>query len=178
MKEKKTITIANLMKKVVFLFLFLLGTTVGFAQGKKPVLEFVLQLRVKIGAFDRVGETAHGVRQSIAITGGTFHGPSIKGDVLPGGADYQLTDPKTGRTELEAIYNIRTDDGVTIHVRNRGIISQDNGKTYFFTSPQFEAPSDSKYAWLSNSIFVCRISDEDTMKDGVVLNVWRVRDEK
>ena len=67
MKEK-TITIDNLMKKVVFLFLFLLGTTVGFAQGKKPVLEFVLQLRVKIGAFDRVGETAHGVRQSIAIT--------------------------------------------------------------------------------------------------------------
>ena len=169
--------IANLMKKVVFLFLFLLGATAGFAQGKKPVLEFVLQLRVKIGAYEKVGETAHGIRQSIAITGGTFHGPDIKGEVLPGGADYQLTDPKTGRTELEAIYNIRTDDGVTIHVRNRGIISQDNGKTYFFTSPQFEAPSDSKYACLTNSSVGCRISDEDSIKDGGVLNVWRVKDE-
>ena len=125
------------------------------------------------------GETQHGRRTIIPITGGTFEGPHIKGTIINGGADYQIANTAINRTELEAIYCIKTDDGIIIHVRNRGIIS--NGKDaegnptfYFKAAPQFEAPADSKYAWLNNALFVCSPDFTQQFK-GIVLNVWRVK---
>ena len=87
-----------------------------------PQLEFALQLKVTLGQAFSIENTQHGRRTVIPITGGTFEGPDIKGTILNGGADYQLANAQ-GRTELEAIYCIKTDDGVYIHVRNRGIIA-------------------------------------------------------
>ena len=144
-----------------------------------PQLEFALQLKVTLGEAYTCGETQHGQRTIIPITGGTFEGPNIKGTIINGGADYQLNNKATGRTELEAIYCIKTDDGVNIHVRNRGIINsgkdeQGNPTFYFKAAPQFEAPADSKYAWLNNAIFVCQ-PDFATGFKGIVLNVWKVK---
>lgn len=137
------------------------------AQQTEPEMEFVLELKVKLGQAFGVGQTAHGNRFVIPITGGTFEGPNIKGEVLPGGADYQMQTER--RTDLEAIYCIRTDDGVSIHVRNNGIIAGN----YFWCSPKFEAPLDSKYAWLNDAIYVCRPAG--FMDEGIVLRVWKVR---
>jgi hypothetical protein len=144
-----------------------------------PKLEFALQLKVTLGDSYDVGETQHGQRIVIPITGGTFEGPAIKGTIINGGADYQLANKALGRTELEAIYSIKTDDGVYIHVRNRGIIwsgkdAQGNPSFYFKAAPQFEAPADSKYAWLNNALFVCAPDFTQQFK-GIVLNVWRVK---
>ena len=144
-----------------------------------PQLEFALQLKVTLGEAYSCGETQHGQRTIIPITGGTFEGPNIKGTIINGGADYQLTNKAIGRTELEAIYCIKTDDGVNIHVRNRGIIANDkdengNPSFYFKCAPQFEAPADSKYAWLNNSLFLCQ-PDFGAGFKGIVLNVWRVK---
>jgi 5-keto 4-deoxyuronate isomerase len=80
---------------------------------------------------------------------------------------------------VEAIYSIKTDDGVYIHIRNRGIIAnskdaQGNPSFYFRCAPQFEAPNDSKYAWLNNSLFLCAPSFSQGFQ-GIVLNVWRVK---
>lgn len=137
------------------------------AQQTEPELEFVLELKVKLGQAFGVGQTAHGNRFVIPITGGTFEGPNIKGEVLQGGADYQMQTER--RTDLEAIYCIRTDDGVSIHVRNVGLIAGN----YFWCSPKFEAPLDSKYAWLNDAIYVCRPAG--FMDGGIVLRVWKVR---
>ena len=144
-----------------------------------PQLEFALQLKVTLGEAYSCGETQHGQRTIIPITGGTFEGPAIKGTIINGGADYQLNNNAIGRTELEAIYCIKTDDGVNIHVRNRGIIAngkdeQGNPTFYFKAAPQFEAPADSKYAWLNNAIFVCQPDFSGGFK-GIVLNVWKVK---
>ena len=87
-----------------------------------PWMEFVMDIKVTVDGAYAVGDTSHGNRFIIPITGGTFEGPNLKGTVIPGGADYQLVDTIKGRTELEAIYSIRTDDGVNIHVRNTGIL--------------------------------------------------------
>lgn len=138
-----------------------------------PQLEFAMQLRVTLDNAYVVGETPHGRRQVIPITGGTFEGPLLKGTILSGGADYQLGSADGSRTELEAIYSIRTDDGVNIHVRNRGLIC--TGESFYFkAAPQFEAPADSKYAWLNNAIFVCQPEWNNSFK-GIVLNVWKVK---
>lgn len=131
---------------------------------------FVMQLRVNISGALSSGTTPQGKRTIIPITGGTFTGPDIRGVIIPGGADYQLE--QNGRTTLEAIYSIKTDDNVIIHVRNRGIIARDKDSFYFKTSPQFEAPVDSKYVWLNNAVFIC--APGEPMKDGIVLNVWKV----
>lgn len=138
-----------------------------------PQLEFAMQLRVTLDNAYVVGETPHGRRQVIPITGGTFEGPLLKGTILSGGADYQLGSADGSRTELEAIYSIRTNDGVNIHVRNRGLIC--TGESFYFkAAPQFEAPADSKYAWLNNAIFVCQPEWNNSFK-GIVLNVWKVK---
>ena len=144
-----------------------------------PQLEFALQLKVTLGETFGINNTQHGRRTVIPITGGTFEGPGIKGTIISGGADYQLANAD-GRTELEAIYCIKTDDGVYIHVRNRGIIANTkdaDGKPsfYFRCAPQFEAPADSKYAWLNNSLFLCAPTFSAGGFNGIVLNVWRVK---
>ncbi|MCM1051444.1 MAG: DUF3237 domain-containing protein [Paenibacillus sp.] len=136
-----------------------------------PSLEFVMDLDVTIGEPVTIGATPHGQRLAIPITGGTFSGPQIAGTILPGGADYQTVSPDGNRTELEAIYCIRTDDGHNIHVRNRGLLV--NKPYYFVTTPSFEAPADSSHSWLNDAIFTCR---PIAFKDGAItLRVWKIK---
>ena len=174
-----TKVIRQRMKRLLTAMLLCLIVSMGKAQHEAPQLEFVVELKVKCEGAYQVGQTSHGNRFIIPIVGGTFEGPRLKGTILPGGADYQLQSPALGRTELEAIYSIRTDDGVNIHVRNRGLIctSQDadgNPQFYFRTAPQFEAPMDSKYAWLNNAIYVCQPSMGG--EEGLIcLKIWMVR---
>lgn len=169
------------------LFFIILGLMISILKGnaqveeprEKPQLEFAIQLKVTIGEAYSCGETQHGERIVIPITGGTFEGPKLKGTILEGGADYQLVNKAQKRTELEAIYCIKTDDGINIHVRNKGIIYNGNdtdGKPtfYFRAAPTFEAPADSKYAWLNNALFVCSPEWSQDFK-GIILNVWMVK---
>jgi hypothetical protein len=174
------------MKKRRF-FLILMGLLTAFSvhvsaqtypPKNTPQLEFAMQLKVTLGEAFSIENTQHGRRTVIPITGGTFEGPQLKGTIINGGADYQLNAPD-GRTELEAIYCIKTDDGVYIHVRNRGIIA--NGKDadgnptfYFKAAPQFEAPATSRYGWLNNALFVCAPEFTSEFK-GIVLNVWKIK---
>ena len=162
------------MKKLLFLTLLSVFAMTSSAQveepKEKPQLEFAMQLKVTIGEAYSCGETQHGERIVIPITGGTFEGPMLKGTILEGGADYQLVNKAQKRTELEAIYCIRTDDGVCIHIRNKGIIADG----YFKCAPQFEAPANSKYAWMNNALFVCQPEWRQDFK-GIVLNVWKVK---
>ena len=171
------------MKKILSLMMMGFLTLTVQAQvnvpKNAPQLEFALQLKVTLGEAYSAGETQHGRRTIIPITGGTFEGPLLKGTIINGGADYQLQNTALNRTELEAIYCIKTDDDIVIHVRNRGIIGggQDaDGKPtfYFRAAPQFEAPVDSKYAWLNNALFLCEPSFDQGFK-GIVLNVWKVK---
>ena len=169
------------MRKSLLSILFLMCTLGTYAQDyppkNTPQLEFAMQLRVTLGQAYGIDNTQHGRRTVIPITGGTFEGPHLRGTIVNGGADYQLNTET--RTELEAIYCIKTDDGTYIHVRNRGIIA--NGKDangnpsfYFRAAPQFEAPVDSPYGWLNNALFVCA-PEWSTSFQGIILNVWQVK---
>lgn len=169
------------MKKLLFTVLLTVTALTAVAQTyppkDTPQLEFALQLRVTLGEAFSIDKTQHGRRTVIPITGGTFEGPLLKGTIINGGADYQLN--AENRTELEAIYCIKTDDGIYIHVRNRGIIA--NGKDangnptfYFRAAPQFEAPADSRYGWLNDALFICAPEWTPNFK-GIVLNVWKVK---
>ena len=144
-----------------------------------PQLEFVMQLRVTLGQSYAIDNTQHGRRHIIPITGGTFEGPGLRGTIIDGGADYQTASADGKRTELEAIYSIKTDDGVYIHVRNRGIIctatdAEGRPSFYFRAAPQFETDANSRYGWLNNALFVCAPEFSPSFQ-GIVLNVWKVK---
>ena len=175
----------TIISKVVTVIVtnLLLQSPIGIKaqEPKAPRLTYAMTLHVKCSAAMEIGNIPQGKRVVIPIIGGTFEGKdekgqNFKGEVLSGGADYQLADTTHNRTRLEAIYNIKTSDGILIHVRNVGVLAnpkQDEGKRgfYFQTSPIFEAPMDSKYAWLNDAIFVCTPFFE---KDLIGLKVWKI----
>jgi hypothetical protein len=132
-----------------------------------PRLEPLLRAVVEIAAPLSVGMTPLGERRIIPITGGRFEGENIAGDVLAGGADWQLV-RSDGTALLEARYTLRTRDGALVYVRNRGVRSGppevlariargeavDPAGYYFRTVPQFETGAP-QYAWLNDLVAVC-----------------------
>lgn len=119
-----------------------------------PHLKFVYEEFVTLAAGIPVGETPIGKRNIVPITGGTFDGPGLRGQVMPGGWDWQLT-LASGCFQLHADYFIKTDDGVIIHVVNGGMVCPNSAgkRDALFTSPSFEAPK-GKYDWLNGGVFV------------------------
>jgi Protein of unknown function (DUF3237) len=55
--------------------------------------ELLFELRVELEEPQDVGATPRGNRRIFYIKGGTFAGPKIKGEVLPGGADWLVIRP-------------------------------------------------------------------------------------
>lgn len=149
-----------------------------------PTVEFAFTAHVSLGTVQDVGETPHGHRRIIPITGGTFEGPAIKGTVEPGGADWQII-RHDQVVELEAKYTLKTNDGVFIYVINKGYrhgpqkvlqrISAgevvDPSEYYFRTSATFETAS-GKYADFNKFIF---ISSGERNKDSAVIHFYKIQ---
>jgi hypothetical protein len=129
-------------------------------------LQLLFQARVTLAAPRELGETPHGRRRIIDITGGSFSGPRLYGKVLPGGADWQVI-RSDGVASLDARYTLETADGALIYVENQGyrhgprdIIERlargedvDPALYYMRTTPWFET-SDPRYAWLNRIVCV------------------------
>nr|WP_320058154.1 DUF3237 domain-containing protein [uncultured Bacteroides sp.] len=117
--------------------------------------ELIWEAKVKIGDMIPVGESKHGVKRVIPITGGTFIGPKIKGEILSGGEDSQLVRPD-GDTELNARYLLKTDDRYVIQVVNKALIHTDSRTKAIYCKSvlDLEAPKDSPYDYLNHAIFI------------------------
>ena len=79
----------------------------------KPELELVFEAEGQLEPMITIGQTPDGLRRAVPIGGGTFHGPEIRGELVPGGCDWQVVRPD-GVTIPEAFYLLRTDDGVLV----------------------------------------------------------------
>ena len=132
-----------------------------------PQLAFIFAARVTVDAPLDLGDVAKGGRRIVPITGGDFSGPRMRGEVLPGGADWQVL-RGDGVAELEARYTLRTDDGALIYVRNHGLrhgppeviaalaAGQPVDPTrYYFRGATFFETGATRYAWLTKHIIVC-----------------------
>ena len=132
-----------------------------------PGLDFVFEARVAVGPPQDLGDVGKGGRRIVPITGGEFSGPQMRGEVLPGGADWQVL-RSDGVAELEARYTLRTTDGALIYVRNHALRhgppdvmaalaaghSVGPGSYYFRGATFFETGS-APYAWITRHIIVC-----------------------
>jgi hypothetical protein len=146
--------------------------------------EFAFEARVSVQTPLVVGQSSHGLRRIVPITGGTFEGPNIRGRVIPGGADWQYVRPD-GVLSVEAHYTLQTSDSVLIMVTNRGIRRAppavmarlgrgeqvDPSEYYFRTTAEFEAPVGSKYEWLNQSVF---IGVAERRPDAAIIRFFRV----
>jgi len=112
----------------------------------------VLEAEVKLDAIYDVGQTPFGKRQAVVTQAGTITGPKIKGDVLPGGLDYQLT-LANGVIEVEEILVLRTSDNGHIIMRNAGTGVDAGDLRVVF---DFEAPTTGEFAWLNTGTYVGR----------------------
>jgi hypothetical protein len=139
-----------------------------------PATELALELYVEIAPAVVIGASGHGTRQFIPITGGRFSGANgLKGEIMAGGADWQLRRPD-GVTEVTAIYSIKTDDGAVIEVDNRGIIvpPAEGSAAYVRTAPRFHAPQ-GPHEWLNKTTFVGTIAPSP-QGGAVVIRVFKV----
>jgi Protein of unknown function (DUF3237) len=149
----------------------------------QPGLEFIYEANASLGAPISIGATPDGARRIIPIIRGVVEGPLIRGELIGGGADWQLTRPD-GVTVVDATYALKTEDGAIIQIRNRGLRhgppevmaavargDEVNPSAYYFRSvPEFVAP-EGRYEWLNRSIFVCAGA---RYPQSIKLWVWRV----
>jgi Protein of unknown function (DUF3237) len=148
-----------------------------------PQLEFVFEARVDVAPAVDMGETPRGRQRVVLIRGGIVDGPRLRGEVLAGGADWQIV-RADGASELEARYVIRAEDGTQIAVINRGLRHAppdinakllagekvDPAQVYFRATPSFSSASPA-HDWLNRSVFVCT---GERLTNAVALKFFRV----
>ncbi len=148
-----------------------------------PTLEFIFAVHAIVDVPLDLGDVGKGGRRIVPIIGGDFSGPRLRGQVLPGGADWQIlrTD---GVAELEARYTLSTDDGALIYVRNiafrhgppEAMAALAAGRpvdpaSYYFRGATFFETSAERYAWLGKHIVICTGEREPT---GVKLKFYQL----
>jgi hypothetical protein len=132
----------------------------------EPRFEHLYDMTVDLEPPQIIGQTPQGNRQIFYVRSGSFEGPRMKGEVLPGGGDWFLLRPDdTGELDVRATLN--TDDGALIYATYRGIFSAsretwaklyggqtvDRDEYYFYIAPIFQT-SAPKYLWLNRILAV------------------------
>lgn len=118
-----------------------------------PKATFAYEAVVDIGPIESIGQSPFGERRFVSILGGVFFGPRLRGKVLAGGADRQLVG-LDGVLRLDAHYELQTDDGAVITVRNRAIVDETAGRPpYVRSSLTLQAP-EGPHGWVNRRIFV------------------------
>jgi len=131
-----------------------------------PGFDYLGEVRAEVAAPQIIGLGPVGERRIVPILGGRITGPRLEGEIMPGGADYQLIRPD-GVAEIEARYTLRLADGALVYVVNRGLrhaAPEDMARllrgepvpperVYFRTAPVFETAAPT-HAWLQRSLFL------------------------
>lgn len=133
-----------------------------------PTLSFLCDMELTVADAHLPGNTPHGNRRIIRVTGGKLRGEKLQADVIPGGDDW-ITVREDGTIIQDVRILLKADDEALILMTYRGIRSGskevlnrlDQGEEvhpdayYFRTTPIFETASE-KYDWLNRRIFVSK----------------------
>ncbi len=128
--------------------------------------ELLFEIHANMEPPQVVGPTPNGDRRVRLISGGSFAGPKLRGEILPGGGDWLLLRPDGARS-LDVRLTLRTDDGHLIYVVSRGFLDLtpeiyqriaegeeiDPSQYYFRTTPLFETAAP-ELDWLNRIVAV------------------------
>lgn len=147
-----------------------LGTDVPMAV---PRTEFVYEAIVDLEPSVTIGEGPLGERRIVPITGGEFAGAGLKGTVMPGGADRQLV-RKDGSRLLDALYELKTDDGVIITVHNQVLVRTPPGQPRYAASHITLSAPNGKYGWLNDHVYTGTLDSLRPKRNAVLIRVFRI----
>ncbi|WP_066160639.1 DUF3237 domain-containing protein [Hydrogenophaga pseudoflava] len=138
-----------------------------------PEARIAWEAQVDIGERQSLGHGPRGERFIVPILGGRFEGPRLRGTVLPGGADRQLL-RADGVKELDALYELQTDDGAVITVRNRVLIDESATPGRYARSVlQLSAPA-GPHDWLNRRVFVGTLHSLRPARAAVCIRVYEL----
>jgi hypothetical protein len=133
----------------------------------EPRLTRVYRLEATLGQPLDIGERPQGHRRIVPMTGGTFTGPELHGNLLPGAsADWQTVLPD-GTALGDIRYALQTDGGELLYVQSRGVRhgaakvvarlargeDVDAGEYTFRASTQIETTAP-QLDWLNKGVFI------------------------
>jgi len=143
----------------------------------------VCRVEAQLGEVQEIGTLAHGRRRVVPIAGGRLHGPLLDGEILAGGADWQLL-AADGTAQIEARYTVAVADGGLVLVHSRGVRSGppevmarllageivDPAEYYFRTIVTLESGSPA-HEWVNGRLF---IAVAVRLPDGVVYDLYEL----
>ena len=149
----------------------------------KPQLEFLMRLAVDVGEVASMGAGPLGERRIVCILGGTFEGPELRGEVLAGGADWQIV-RRDGVLDLDARYALKEQRGGLVRVTSQGyrhgppdVLAAlargdpvDPAKYFFRTVMRFETGA-SGLEWLNQTL---ALATAERKARQVLLEAYRV----
>ncbi len=142
----------------------------GVSMGNRlpdPRLTRVFRLEATLGEPLDLGDTGHGRRRIVSLTGGTFAGPELNGNLLPGAsADWQIV-LADGTALADVRYTLQTDAGALLYVQSRGVRhgpaevlarlgrgeEVDAGEYTFRTATRIQTAA-SEFDWLNKGVFI------------------------
>lgn len=139
-----------------------------------PRAELIYTATINIGARTALGLGPMGERYIIPILGGQFEGiDGLRGSVLPSGADRQLW-RRDGVRELDALYEMRCDDGTLLTVHNQVLIDEPApGQRYALSQLRITAP-EGRHSWLSRRVLVGSLQPLAPERQAVCVRVYRL----
>lgn len=137
--------------------------------GDELTTTFLIDLQVELDQPLVIGDGPFGRRVLFRSAGGSFEGPDVYGNVLPGAGDWALFRPDGSMTP-DVRLTLCTYDDALIHLTYSGRliippelsadladpvkrVGIDPSRYYFRTSPVFETGS-KKYSWLNDIVCV------------------------
>lgn len=139
-----------------------------------PELKLIWTAIVDIAEREDLGETPNGHRYIVPILGGMFFtGPGVEGlsgAVLPGGADRQFVD-RHGFKTLDALYEMKTDDGAILTVHNQVRIDESGPMPYRRSVINVTAPQ-GRFEWMNRRVFVGTLETARPDRDAVIIRGW------
>lgn len=122
-------------------------------------------IRIALGDSSVIGNGPSGLRVIAEVSGGSFEGERLRGQVLTPGADWVLLGDGYG--EVDVRLNLLCDDGARVYMTYTGVLEQNEaaqqalagsgetqyGDHYFVTQPRFECGSEG-YEWLNRTVAI------------------------
>ncbi|KAH6682838.1 hypothetical protein B0J14DRAFT_467622 [Halenospora varia] len=133
-------------------------------------LQFLFHLKCEIESFRHIGGGGHGDRSTIIFKGGRFEGPKLRGEILPGGGDWETIQDHDGDQQtahLDTRYNLLTEDGVCIFLTTTGTQTRKKATLEELGDEDKHTPyeyrmrlyltlesGDKRYPWLNNIVAI------------------------
>jgi Protein of unknown function (DUF3237) len=145
--------------------------------------EYLCAIKADLGELKSMGQAPLGERRVVDILGGTFEGPLLRGEVLGGGADWQIA-RSDGVLELDARYALKEERGGLVQVVSQGLRhgppdvmarlargeDVDPAGYFFRTVMRFETGA-AELAWLNKVIAVASAERKARRAE---LTAWRL----